>query len=249
MTAKLCAEISKLFLSGDKERSGELISATYRLSGCFVMKHPTLESLEPIMDLERKLLVVKGPNKQRIEQAIFDALTWAAGYCAGDDPLPECLPLTPALQKKTTDHQEKLIHQMALQLADFAGEMFRVKIARDSYNTKRKARALEIVGTLYRRYDFKEFKELCLSALQSNKKILICAVAEVLETRLGADKNFTLDPEIHECLENIVTKTKDRAVAVTALNVQVEAGIISEFGALAELDNWKERNYYDTDEY
>jgi hypothetical protein len=75
-----------------------------------------------------------------------------------------------------------------------------------------------------------EAVELCVAALKSNKKTLVLAAAEFYENyRRG--RNISLTPEMVERLDEIISKTKDRSVAVTALNLQVEAGLISELAA------------------
>lgn len=90
-------------------------------------------------------------------------------------------------------------------------------------------------------YDIPEAIDLCMAAFQSNKKTLVLAAAEFYENyRRG--RNISLTPEMVEQLDDITRKTKDRSVAVTVLNLQVEEGLISEFEALYRIDEWKERN-------
>lgn len=45
-------------------------------------------------------------------------------------------------------------------------------------------------------------------------------------------------------LNKIILKTKNRMIAMGLLNLQVITGYISEFEALSEIDDWKEKFYY-----
>ncbi|MCK5648782.1 MAG: hypothetical protein KAI22_07870, partial [Gammaproteobacteria bacterium] len=55
-------------------------------------------------------------------------------------------------------------------------------------------------------------------------------------------KNIYLSDEIIKLLDKIILQTKDRSVAVGALNLQVTTGEIDEFEALSRIDDWKEIN-------
>jgi len=116
-----------------------------------------------------------------------------------------------------------------------------LKCPRDTFNNKRKSLAMDIIGRIDAGYDVPDVMELCMTALQSNKKTLVFAAAELLENHRNL-RNLPLGPEIIKCLDKIVSKTKDRSVAVTALNIQVEAGVINELEALSQIDDWKEKN-------
>lgn len=101
--------------------------------------------------------------------------------------------------------------------------------------------AIDLIGKVALYYDIPEAVELFMAALKSHKKNLILAAAEFYEYyRRG--RNISLTPEMVEQLDDIISKAKDRTVAVTALNLQVETGLISELEALSRIDDWKERN-------
>jgi hypothetical protein len=240
MIARLCKDINKLFLAAAKEGERELFDKAYDLSRYFALNRATLESIKPVLDLERKLIAEKGPNKNFLEQRVFEALRNIAVYCVAYGSPGKRLPLTPAVLAEKAGSQEKSRHALALELVGFAKEMYQLNSPRDSFNSKRKGLALDIIGKLDAGYDIPEVMELCISALQSNKKALIFVAAELLEIRCA--RNLPLEPEIIECLDRIISKTRDRSVAVTALNIQVEADVIDEFEALARIDDWREDN-------
>jgi hypothetical protein len=240
MIARLCEDINNLFLAGAKEGERELIHKAYDLSRYFALNRATLESVKPVLDLERKLIAEKGPNKNVLEQRVFVTLREIADYCVEHGSPGKRLPLTPAVLAESAGNQEKSRYALALELVGFAKEMYQLKSPRDSFNNKRKGLALDIIGSLDAGYDIPEVMELCITALQSNKKALIFAAAELLEIRCA--RNLPLEPGIIECLDRIISKTRDRSVAVTALNVQVEASVINEFEALSRIDGWREEN-------
>jgi hypothetical protein len=103
-----------------------------------------------------------------------------------------------------------------------------------------KGLALDLIGRIDAGYDVPEVMELCITALLSNKKTLIFAAAELLDRRCA--RNQPLTHEIIKYLDVVISKTKNRSVAVTALHVQVEAAVIDEFEALSRLDDWSEKN-------
>ena len=143
---------------------------------------------------------------------------------------------------KKRNRKEKEKYLMALELVNFAREIFAIKIPRDSFNTKRKALAIEMLAPLASYYDFPETFELCLVALKSKNKGLILAGIEFLESYVH-DHDEPLSPEIIELLDEIILKTKSHSVAVSVLNLQAETGYISEFDALSRIGEWKAKAY------
>jgi len=241
MLSALCKEIHHLFLAGTNGTNRELWDKAYELSHYFMRNHATPELLEPIIGLERKVIFAKGPYKQFLEERVFQALSTSALYCAPEGSDKKRITLDPALIEKSTSVQESQRHMIALKLVSFSMEVFQLQIHRDAFSNKRKGMAMDLIGRVAVYYDIPEAIELCMAALKSNKKTLVLAVAEFYENyRRG--RNISLTPEMVERLDDIISKTKDRSVAVTALNLQVEAGLISELEALSRIDDWKERN-------
>lgn len=241
MLSALCKEIYQLFLVGAKGTNRKLWDKAYDLSNYFVQNHATPELLEPIIGLEYKLIGAKGPYKQFLEKRVFQALYVSAVYCAPERSDKERVVLDPALIKRSTDVRQRQRYLMALKLVSFSKEVFQLTIPRDAFNNKRKGLAMDLIRRVAAYYDIPEAIDLCMAAFQSNKKTLVLAAVEFYENyRRG--RNISLPPEMVERLDDIIRKTKDRSVAVTALNLQVEAGLISEFEALSRIDDWKERN-------
>jgi len=241
MLSALCEDIHHLFLAGMKGTNREWWDKAYELSHYFVRNHATSELLEPIIGLERKLISAKGPHKQFLEERVFQALFTSALYCAPERSGKKRMTLDPSLIERSTSVQERQRHLMALKLVSFSIEVLQLQNPRDAFNNKRKGLAMDLIGRVADYYDIPEAIDLCLTALQSNKKTLVLAAAEFYQNyRRGRDMSLT--PEMVERLDDIISKTKDRSVAVTALSLQVEAGLISELEALSRIDDWKERN-------
>ena len=53
-----------------------------------------------------------------------------------------------------------------------------------------------------------------------------------------------MDDELIQILDEIRVRTDDRTVASTCLQIQINAGVISEVTALHEMDDWKDAHYY-----
>lgn len=241
MLSALCKEIYQLFLAGTKGTNRKLWDKAYDLSSYFIRNRATPELLDAVIGLENKLIVSKGPYRQFLEERVFESLYVSALRCAPEDSDREPMTLNPELIEKSTDAQETQRYMMALKLVNFSMKVFQLNIARDSFNNKRKGLAMHLIGRVAAYYDIPEAIDLCMAAFQSNKKTLVLAAAEFCENyRRG--RNISLTPEMVERLDDIIRKTKDRSVAVTALNLQVEEGLISEFEALSRIDDWKERN-------
>ncbi len=168
--------------------------------------------------------------------ALFDC----ASYCAPDDS-GEKRPVLHRSLLRGASKRKKEQHTLALTLVDFALEVFRLRIARDTFNNKRKSLALGLIQRVAEYYDIPEAIELCMAGLLSNKAAFVFAAAEFYQTCMG-NRGISIPPERVKRLDAIIDKTKDRSVAVTLLNLQIESGLISELEALSRIDDWKERN-------
>ena len=136
---------------------------------------------------------------------------------------------------------EKFKYIITFKLVSFAVEIFKYKKARDNYSNKRKSLALEILGNISNYYDVPEALDLCTLSLKSRRKTLILAALEFQQTYMR-NRGASLNPELIEILDKIILQTKDRSVAVGSLDIQVKSGNVTEFEALARIDEWKEKN-------
>ncbi len=243
MANVLCEDIYKLFLSGNKANNRKLFDKVLELSRYFFQNPVTVESLENLLNLEKKLMNSKGSHKQFIEKHIFQALSSSSLYFSPEHTDNEYLILNEKLIEKTTDIIEKKKYIVASKLVSFAIEVFKFKKARDNFNSKRKSLSLEILGNISNNYDIPEALDLCLLSLKSKKKTLILAALEFQENYIR-NRKIPLSSKVSTILDEILLQTKDHYVAVGALDLQVKTGNISEFEALSRIDEWKEKNEY-----
>lgn len=241
MLTAICKDILKLFQIGIKGTNRDLFDKAYELSHYFIRHEATIELLEPIFALERKLIVGKGPHKHFVEERVFNALSTSVLYCVPESSRNGRLLLDEATIESEINPHVKLQIIHAKVLVDFSIEVFKIEIPRDNFNSKRKSMALELIGKVAAHYCVPQITELCILSLKSNKSTLIFAVDDFFEVHRH-DQDLSLSDEMVKQLDVIITKTKDRYVAVTALNLQVKFGVIGELTALSKIDKWKERN-------
>ena len=231
MLKKICDDVYNEFSLGEKSNKKSLSEKIRKLNDFFYRGNPmTLDSLEIFFDLERKMIHSKGPNKQRIERTILKGLS---RYTFKNHYFMD----TESDSKKRTSEEEQE-YLIALKLIDFADELFAMNISRDSFANKRKGLALEMLIALANHYDIPKIFELCLVALKSKKRGLILSGIEFLES-YGNDRDEPLNSDIIELLDEIIFETRDHAIAVSALDVQIQKGHISEFEAMSRIDEWK----------
>jgi len=227
---QLCDKIYEIFISQTKDCEHELMKKIHELGAYFYTNTIDVSMIESLIDLEQKIVTVKGSHKKYLEEQILQSLVRESHVIS--------------INKEECDQElvnKSDIDEIVLILVEFAKSLFEYNIPRDSFNNQRKAFGLEILKHLSDGYEIPEAFELCLMALKSKKKQLIFAAIDFYEHYVCAD-DIELSQEVIEILDKIITQTKDRSVAVSALNFQVEAGLISEFEALSRIDEWKEKN-------
>ncbi|SLM30322.1 conserved hypothetical protein [Desulfamplus magnetovallimortis] len=233
MLKEICDDVYNEFLLGEKSNKKSLSEKIRKLDGFFYRgKQMTLDSLEILFDLERKMIHSKGPNKQRIERTILKGLsryTFENHYFMDTES---------DIKKRTSEEEQEYL--IALKLVDFAEELFAMNISRDSFANKRKGLALEMLIALANHYDIPKIFELCSIALKSKKRELILSGIEFLES-YGNDQDEPLHSDTIEILDEIIFDTRDRTIAVSALDIQIQKGHIGEFEAMSRLDEWKEK--------
>lgn len=210
----------------------------YKLFGYVFQYSLSPNTLESLLNLERKMMSAKGPRKHDIEEHIFQCLDHTALDCASEDRNANRIVLSherlPAMQEVTEDAHDT----MAMMLLLFVREVFAFTMPRDSFASTRKALALRVVTTLYSAYDIPEALELSMMSLKSGKPALLREAFDFY-ARYAQQHEEGLPSDVLSRLETIVKKTRDRSIAVGALDLQVKIGHISELGALSHIDAWK----------
>ncbi len=243
MANALCKDIYELFTLRIKANNRRLFDKVFELSNYFVRNPVTIESLECIIELERKMMNSSGPHKQFVEEHVFQALTRSTLYCSPEQSNDEYLSFKekPIGDTNNIDKKQEVI--LASKLLSFVIEVFKFNKARDNFSSKRKALSFGIIGNISYYYDIPEVFDLCLLSLKSKKKSLIFAALEFQEN-YTRNREVSLSPSVIEILDKIILQTKDHSVAVGVLDLQVKTGNIDEFEALSMIDEWKEKNEY-----
>ena len=203
----------------------------------------SINNLESIFDFERYVIYNRGAKKNKIEEIILEMLhNLIISICESYNF--DILFLNDALIKNTRDFELKKLHKINLRILNFSKEIFNISIPRDFFSTKRKGYALGMLSRLLNYYEFPNKFDLFINALQSSKDKLIIEAINELHYYYENFPEKDLSQEIIRELNKIILKTRSRTVATGLLNLQVITGHISEFEALSEIDDWKEKFYY-----
>ncbi|KOR32857.1 hypothetical protein TI05_04675 [Achromatium sp. WMS3] len=175
-----------------------------------------------------------GANKQMLEEHILQSLeATARRYILNADDVKTFTLLTEDLKQKKHSH--------ALQLKNFALEILEFKRTSDSFNSKRKAYAFNILNMLSETYEIPETIELCIQHLKDAKPITILAILSYLEVYINS-RNIEPSTTLIKILDKKFATTKSQDVAYNILNFQVKIGFITEGMALSKIDDWKDKN-------
>ena len=203
----------------------------------------SFNNLKQILDFERYVIYNKGANRFKVEESILELLqTLIIDLCESSDF--DIVQLNEKLVNNTQDIELKRTHKINFNLLDFAKELFKISIPKDSFSSRRKGYAMGIISKLLNYYDIPDKFDLFIEALQSSKDKLRIEALNELHYHFENLPEEQLPNEIINELNKIVSKTKNRTIATGALNLQVITGCISEFEALSQIDDWKKKYYY-----
>lgn len=126
----------------------------------------------------------------------------------------------------------------------FALETLRaVARPRDPLAGVRRAHAFGILGAAAGLCDVSEALPLAREALRRNRRQEVVGALDFVEQYFAAREGLRLPAAVTAEVRAVAAKTTSRGIAVAALNVLVELGVISEFEALDRIDRWKARHY------
>jgi hypothetical protein len=243
MLNKICSDILQAFSVTSLADYRELYDKTDELTRYFYTHSATPALVASVIELENSIIEITGPHKQYLEKCIFRVLIMSAYSCEPESKLLERPKLSQDLAGVVLSAEQKLRQTLALQLLAFSEEILARNRSRDAFANKRKGLALQLLDKIDVYYDVPQCEKLYGAAIASGKEVLVPTAAEFYENYLRR-RNTQPAPEILALLDKLVRKTKSRSVAVAALNLQVVTGVISELGALSEIDDWKEKNSY-----
>ncbi len=198
-------------------------------------------TLESLLNLERKMMSAKGPRKHDLEEHIFQCLDHTALDCASEDRNTGRIVLSDERLNRMQDSTDDSRDTMAILLLLFVRDVFAFTAPRDSFASTRKALALRLVTTLSSAYEIPEAADLAMTSLKSGKPTLMREAFDFYAWN-AKQREEGLSADVLSRLEAIVKKTRDRSVAVGAVDLQVKTGHLSELGALSHIDAWKEKH-------
>ncbi len=106
----------------------------------------------------------------------------------------------------------------------------------------RRANALKLVAELNSYYIVPDAKMIFMNSIKSKNSSEQLYALEGLENYYDVSEE-TIDEDLLNTLTEIYNETDDREIASTCLQIQVNAGIIDEFTAVCEIDDWEDEHY------
>ena len=200
------------------------------------------EHLLPIFDLERKVFETATKNRHFLEERILLLLTFISRNEFEETPPNNCfLELNQDLAQRMKEGKQKNKYHLALALKEFAFEIMSFKRSRDSFASKRRGIAFEIMEPLSYCYETSDILSFVLKELLAKKSYLeILPMIQFLECYHYA-RALAPDSLILDTLNQLIDQTKDKTIAVTALDFMVKIGEISELSALFRIESWEEQ--------
>ena len=230
-TKNICAEILSIYdnQSDDGQDRVLAMQLIYKLQQEIYYTDFSLNSLNEVLNLTVQIASSKKKLKQILERELLRFICY----------LPHHLWKRKENVAQKSDARDSKI---AMSLINFAKEIYPIKIDRDSFAGKRRGYAIRILANLCFYFDVPDFLEMTKKSIKSKSKTEFLDVVESLKYYY-LEISKTPDKDIIEALDKRIEKTKHRTEAVSALDLQVETGVISEFEALSRIDEWKEKNY------
>jgi len=240
MITQLCDDIHAAFVA---DKRSKLFEKVAEFSQHFYYHHATLDDLETIFSLERKVMGIIGKNKQRIEDAVFDVLLEHSITLAPSCSYDEALCLNKELIESAPNAKEQEKYITALELASFAIETFRFNMPKDNFRTRRKANCLDILTNITHYYEIPEVFDLSLLSLKSRRPDLVIAAIGFQES-YTQNRRVVISREVLMLLNKIIQKTGEHSIVSCVLDLQVSEGYMSQFEASRKMGLWKAKHEY-----
>ena len=203
-------------------------------------KVDVFDALQKLMDLEKEIIGKRGKNKNRVENDVLGIITITYIDLLEDYDTNHVL-LTQTMVADTKNQKLQRFHALSLSIVQFANYLFEFNMPKDNFSSARKIFAIQLQCSLLFAYELENKFELFSKALASGKDSLIIGTADELANLLQ-HSDFELNDEIIKSLSTLTEKSKNRSVVVNCLNVLIQAGDLSEGGALMIIDDWKSNN-------
>lgn len=199
-----------------------------------------------LIQFGEKIRQLKGPGRHLIEEGVFKILYSQLFHLhkqfdTEDSPFP--------IKREELGHifegNSELKEKMAafLDIEAFAYDSYEFKRVRDSYAGNRRALSLNLLMELLYYFESSKSMELAKRSLKNKGSAVLNAAFEFLRN-FYVSRDRDIEDDLVEQLIKISETTKKRSIAIGALSVLVDTGMISEMHAVEMMSDWKEKNYY-----
>lgn len=197
------------------------------------------EKLRGIIACARAIRGATGPGRVYAEQKMWDELESVSYECrwqleAANLPILLGFSIHPTMSSETAASL-----QVLGQIVDYALESIRFVHPRDSFSSRRRSMAFQILACACRVVDVPRAFEEARAAVRAGRAIECLGALNLLEAYYLRRTALPDDDVITE-LQALADRTKSRCVAVAALNVLVKTGVIGELTALDRIDSKKQ---------
>ncbi len=186
------------------------------------------DKTKALIDTVRAVLESTGPGSTTAEAKLMRSLASTAYWCV--DGLAAVPP---------SDAKQRL--EVLRQLAGYAVESLAFRRPRDSFGSRRRSIAFEVLTDAHPYLDLPEAVRVARSIVLSAAGNDFRGAIDFLKARFEQRREEP-DQELVDALLGVAERTRSRSIAFGALDFLVETGVIGEFQALDRLDAWKERN-------
>lgn len=162
----------------------------FKLYDTFSIKEISLKDLKAILDVELQIVHSKKTFRQKIEQELLEYMANLPGE------LYEPGIIKPLVFAKNQTKEEKI----ALGLLDFGKTVWEIKIARDTFSSKRKGFVIELLGNLAHYFEFPEFINFCRQAVKGKSNHLYAKTLKTLE-EYNSIRGVFMDEEIYAVIK------------------------------------------------
>lgn len=232
---ELCNTIISVYEETDVKRQDEILAlqSIHKLRMKVESEGFSNDDLIPILTTYKKVASTKRKLKQTIEKEMLKWISY----------MPHLLWSKEDEEKKQQFERNPKTKegQIAESLIEFAKEIFEIKLDRDAFSGKRRGFSIQLLESLSNYFEVPEFIEQCSKSIKSKSKNEFIESVECLQEYYIARDEMPSE-DLIAIIDNRIEKTKHRKELVSALNLQIETGLIDELDALSRLEDWKEKN-------
>jgi hypothetical protein len=235
----LLGNIRSLIADDMRDRKDySLVHAVGDLSVFLYQMPADVAATRAILEVTCQLRASTGPGSRVAEERLMSSLQNLAWRCRGglEDAGVARLPGFSAITQAPPEIQPTL--HVLRELHDFALTCFAFKRSRDSFSSRRRAMAFDILGEIGRTIDLPEIVSLARQALRKARSVEAGQAADFL-SHYFTTRDEAPDDETMADLLALSKRTDARSTVFSALNALVETGRISEFEAIDRMDDWK----------